>query len=372
MRIRRPHLLAALLLSFTSCASAVDPSDRLNTHSALRDQLRGMKEAAGLPALAVAVANSEAVLFDYTDGTRVVDGQATVTPADQFHIGSVTKPVTATMIARLVDQGVLGWDTTPADVWPAESQTMHPSLRSITVAQLLSHRAGLAAFETDEENATFPLADEAPKEERKRFAQWLLDRPPAFPVGEHVYSNAGYGLVAAMAEGVTGLSWEELVEREVFRPLRMRTCGFGWPVQSQQPSGHRTVDGRLQPHDLRDGYRLSAAIAPAGDVHCSVSDLARFGQAHLNGLHRRTNYLRPETFARLHEAPVGEYALGWNVRGFGSHHLGSAGTFEANLIVFRNDNLVTVLAANSTNLSDEQISATMSLLYRHFRSQQVR
>jgi CubicO group peptidase (beta-lactamase class C family) len=334
MKMKQPHLLAALLLSSTGCASVPSEPDRLNTHPELREYVRAAREAAGLPALAVAVADSEAVLFDHADGTRVLDGHATVTTADRFHIGSVTKPITATMIARLVDKGVLGWEITPADVWPANAQAMHPLLRNVTVEQLLSHRAGLAAFETDEENATFPRRDEAPREERKRFALWLLTQQPAFAVGEHVYSNAGYGLVAAMAEQVTALSWEELVEREVFRPLGLQTCGFGWPSQADQPSGHRLVDGRLQPHDLDDGYRLSAAIAPAGDVHCSVGDVVRFGQAHLKGLHQRTGYLRPATFEKLHEAPEGEYALGWNVRKFGSHHLGSAGAFTANLIVF--------------------------------------
>jgi CubicO group peptidase (beta-lactamase class C family) len=308
------------------------------------------------------------MLLEHAEGTRVVGGPIGVTSADRFHIGSVTKPITATLIARLVEKGTLGWGTTPAEVWPADAQLMHPSLRNITVEQLLSHRAGLAAFETDEENATFPERKEAPREERKRFAMWLLTKQPAFAVGKHVYSNAGYGLVAAMAEHLTGRSWEKLVEREVFRPLGMQTCGFGWPSQiGGQPSGHRLVDGRLQPHDLRDGYRLRASIAPAGDVYCSVGDVARFGQAHLRGLHQETGYLRLETFKKLHQAPEGEYALGWNVRKFGSHHLGSAGTFVANLIIFRHDNLVTVLAVNSTNFPDQQISGIMSKLYRHFR-----
>lgn len=361
-------LLAALLLTSAGCASIPPEVKRPNTYPELREYVRATREAAGVPALAVAVADSETVLFEHADGTRVVGGRAAVTTADRFHIGSVTKPVTATMIARLVDKGILRWDTTPADVWPQNAQAIHASLRNVTVEQLLSHRAGLAAFETAEENATFPRGNRAARGERERFALWLLAQQPAFSVGEHVYSNAGYGVVAAMAEHVTGQTWEKLLEREVFRPLRMQTCGFGWPARLRdQPKGHRSVEGQLQPHDLRDGYQLRTAIAPAGDVHCSLGDVARFGQAHLKGLHQRTGYLRPETFKKLHEAPEGEYALGWNVRKFGSHHLGSAGTFIANLIVFRDDNLVTVLAANSTNLSAEQLSGIMSRLYRHFR-----
>lgn len=364
------HLLVALLLTSAGCAS-VSSKPRFSTPPELTEFVGATKEALGVPALAVAVADSEAMLLDYGEGKRVLGGQAKITTADRFHIGSVTKPVTATMIARLVEKRLIGWGTTPADVWPTNAHMMHPSVRNITVEQLLSHRAGVAAFETDEENATFPRRGEAPREERKRFALWLLAQKPPFVVGEHVYSNAGYGLVAAMAEHLAGRSWEDLVEREVFGPLGMQTCGFGWPSQTDQPTGHRFVNGRFEPHDLRDGYRLSAAIAPAGDVHCSVSDVARFGQAHLKGLHQETGYLRAETFNKLHEAPEGEYALGWNVRKFGSHHLGGAGTFSASLIVFRDDNLVTVLAANSTNLPGEQASAIVSKLYRHFRPKEA-
>jgi hypothetical protein len=102
-----------------------------------------------------------------------------------------------------------------------------------------------------------------------------------------------------------------------------------------------------------------------------VGDLALPGQAQLRGLHQSTEYLRPETFAKLHEAPEDEYALGWNVRGFGSHHLGSAGTFAANLIIFRNDNHVAVVAADSPELSAEQMSAIKSKLYRKFRPKEA-
>lgn len=328
--------------------------------------VRSKRLEIGVPALAIAAARQDEVLFAAVSGVRTVGADAPAKVGDRFHIGSVTKPITATMIARLVEDGRIQWETTPADVWADEAHAFDPDVRRITVEQLLSHRAGMPSFETDEENATFELRrGESPREQRARFARWLLAREPSFPIGEHVYSNAGYGLVAAMAEEVTDLSWEQLVEREIFAALELRSCGFGWPASSgEQPRGHRMVDGILQPHDLSDGYQLSAAIAPAGDIYCSIEDLVRFGQAHLQGLKMEAGYLRQVTFQKMHDAPDGDYALGWNVRAFGSHHLGSAGTFDANLIIFREVDLVTAVATNVGGMTSEQFSAIASHLYR--------
>ena len=173
-----------------------------------------------------------------------------------------------------------------------------------------------------------------------------------------------------MLEQVTDLTWEELMAQEVFTPLGLTSCGFGWPAAVPgQPRGHRLRDGQLQPHDLSDGYRLRASIAPAGDVHCSVTDLARFGQAHLRGLHTESRFLSQATFRKLHDAPEGEYALGWNIQSICSQHLGSAGTFESCLIVFPAENLVVVVETNSYGvMTSEHFSDIASHLYRTFRT----
>jgi D-alanyl-D-alanine carboxypeptidase len=324
----------------------------------------------GLPALAVAVANQERLLLTAVSGLRTLNGDAPVEIGDTFHIGSITKPMTATLVARLVEASVIDWQTTPADVWSKEAHTFYPELRRITIEHLLAHRAGLPSFESDEENETFTRQHESPREERARFARWLLERKPAFSVGQHIYSNAGYGLVGAMLEQATNASWEELMVREVFTPLGLTSCGFGWPADKPgQPFGHRLRDGRLEPHELSDGYRLRASIAPAGDVHGSVIDLARFGQAHLRGLQTESGYLKQHTFRKLHDAPAGGYALGWNVQAICSQHLGSAGTFESCLIVFPAHNLVVVVETNAFGvMTSERFSDLASHLYHSFRT----
>jgi CubicO group peptidase (beta-lactamase class C family) len=96
-----------------------------------------------LPAIAAGVVNADRTLALGATGLRLTNQNARVTLRDRFHIGSVSKSMTATMIATLVESGTLSWTTTPVDVFPELKATVHPSLRAITLEELLSHRTGI-------------------------------------------------------------------------------------------------------------------------------------------------------------------------------------------------------------------------------------
>ena len=74
-----------------------------------------------------------------------------VTTNDRWHIGSDTKAFTATLIARLVEKGVMHFDDTLAASFPAFAEAMDPAYRTITVTQLLSHTAGLPPLTDDKD-----------------------------------------------------------------------------------------------------------------------------------------------------------------------------------------------------------------------------
>ena len=76
-------------------------------------------------------------------GVRKRGTKSRATPNDLWHLGSNTKAMTATLVARLIEQGQLSWDTTVADVFSDKDFEIHPDFRGVTLLQLLSHRAGL-------------------------------------------------------------------------------------------------------------------------------------------------------------------------------------------------------------------------------------
>jgi CubicO group peptidase (beta-lactamase class C family) len=252
-------------------------------------------------------------------GVRSIRDEAAATLNDRFHIGSLTKAMTATMIARLVERGELTWETSVGDAFPEFEDEIHEDFRKVTLAQLLAHRAGLA---DDRADMMLVLRQRqltgTPTEQRRELVTIVLSQKPAHEPGSAmVYSNAGYSIAGAMAEAMTGDSWETLMQRLLFEPLGMKSAGYGAPGSADeldQPRGHRVNFGRLTPIPPSELADNPVSSSPAGRVHCSVEDLARFARLHLRGAHGEAELLAADTFAMLQRDPENDgYALGWGV-----------------------------------------------------------
>jgi CubicO group peptidase (beta-lactamase class C family) len=354
---RAAAVLAVTLLPLSlfgaGCGSGSSSDDgRVIARDTLRADLTAARDKASMPALAGAVVSSRAVQADAL-GVRKLGAAGAATARDRFHVGSVTKPMTATLIALYVEEGKLAWTTKVADVFPEFSAGMRPEYRDATLEDLLEHRSGLPGFATLAEIAVVPPFPGDAAAQRRAFTGWVLSQAPEAAPGEFHYSNGGYAVAAAMLEKVTGESWESLMRRRLFGPLGMTTAGFGWPslVDPDEPNGHVTADdGAVTPHDDTDPVeRVPAIFAPAGDVHASIGDFARFAQMHLRGLRGERTLLRPETVRKLH-TPRGSYALGWEVENVDgvptSFHDGSADTFYAVAAIQPSRDRAVVLATN--------------------------
>jgi D-alanyl-D-alanine carboxypeptidase len=338
----------------------------------------------GAPSLAAAVIRGDSIIAAGAIGVRRLGSAEPVRITDAFHLGSVAKPLTATLMAVLVEAGTLSWTSTPAEVFPEYRDDMHPSLRAVTLEQLLAHTAGLANFNPGTpEWAALPTLEGSPAEQRRDFGRWVLARPPERTPGSgFLYSNAGAPVAAAMAERVTGRSWEGLMQEHLFEPLGLRTAGFGWPAAADpdQPWGHQEEAGELAPQDPRADYQLPAWMAPAGDVHMSVLDFARIARAHLQGLRNRPGLLRPETFQKLHTPVVArteriDHALGWHVwaaaaghRAARSFHAGGAGSFVAFVEISPEQELAFVVMTNDGREPPHVVTATLRRLEERFVS----
>jgi len=111
--------------------------------------------------------------------------------------------------------------------------------------------------------------------------------------------------------------WETLMKEMLFKPLGMKTAGFGAmgsPGRVDQPWQHTIKDGKLRaigPGRFSDNPPI---LRPAGTVHCSIRDWAKFITAHLKGARSSKSLLKPKTFEILHTPAFGgNYAPGWEV-----------------------------------------------------------
>jgi CubicO group peptidase (beta-lactamase class C family) len=314
-----------------------------------------------LPGLAAAAVVDGKVVANGVSGVRRHGAPDKIEPDDRFHIASCTKSMTATLAAVAVHKGQLAWTTSLADALPVLAAKVRPEYRSATLERLLAHQARFPAYTqpSRQQVEAMKALRGTPMEQRLVFlADVLAKEEPNNGSGDDAYSNVGYAAAGAMIERAAGASWEDLLRREIARPLSMKNVGFGYPATSKtpsQPRGHSESDGRIVELSLDESRQLAVCLWPAGAVHCSVGDLALYTADHLNGLRGRRALLPPAIYQRLHRVPGGGasgFTLGWGVRPdqrWGVTHFGagSGGWFFVRIMIVPEHDAAVVAASNS-------------------------
>lgn len=331
--------------------------------ASLDEILETIRKREGQPAMAAAVFDSASLLASGAVGLRRLGGSERVGIADRWHIGSCTKSMTALAIAGLVGEGKLSWSLTLAEGFASWKDGIHSDYRGATLEQILTHRAGLPPWtQALPANERFLAGlNGSARSQRLAFARHVLAAGPETKPGAGVqYSNAGYAIAACLAEEAGGVEWEDLLRRRVFEPLGLESAGFGWPLTAarpDQPWGHRAgaFGFGLVPMAADDPYRLATCLAPAGDVHLSIEDFARYARFHLACLRGRESpvaSIDAKLVRRLHRRDgEGAGAMGWlplPIAGEpASWHNGSLGTFFAWMALWPERDLGIVVAVNS-------------------------
>ena len=340
---RRIHILVvgAFLfhaIDFAQSASSSAP-ERREKPVLLNDFLAAGCKEFDLPAAGAVVIRGGRVAAWGVAGKRRAGGPEKATLRDKWHLGSITKPMTATLAAILVEEGGIRWDSTIGEMFPEWTDAMRPEYRRATLRQLLCHRGGFPERAPPAAWAEAWRRRGATQEQRRRFVRAVLEQKPEAPPGERfIYSNQGYTVAGAMLEKAAGEPWEILIRRKLFNPLGMRSAGFGPPAapgRVDQPWGHVRENQAWKPIPPGPQADNPPAIGPAGRVHCSLADLAKFLLLHLGRIPPGLR-LSQAALARLHTPPEkGSYALGWVVanrewaRGAALTHAGSNTMFYA-------------------------------------------
>lgn len=361
---RRRLLLAAVAVSIAPAAAARQTRDETDA------RLQALRDEAAIPALGGAVVTSDGLVWQGVTGVRRRGGTVSVTVDDRWHLGSNTKAMTAALYARLVEQGLAGWDAPLPRLFP--DLPVDPAWNDVTINQLFGHRAGVR------DSAVIPVwmmtawggADV--RDLRTRLAETVLTRPPAGPTGAFSYSNAGYILAGAAIERLTGRAWEEVMRQQVFEPLGMASAGFGAPL-GDNPWGHQGTN--LVPKDPTVlGADNPPALGPAGTVHASMADYARFLRVFLT---QGGGWLTPDSLAVLTRPLAGEgapYAAGW---GIGSNapwgggalilaHDGSNTLWYARARVAPARNAAAICVANAAGAGESAIDGLTPALIERF------
>jgi len=308
-------ICAMVLLSFFLHSEA---RTEAAAQKSFADALEQLKTKHQLPGIAATAVVGDKVVEIGAAGVRKSGFPEPVTVQDQWHVGSCGKAMTATLAAILVESGTLRWETTVFDALPAFQKEMSPGWKQVTLEHLLQHQGGAP------ENPPPDLWERAcaqkgsPTEQRREFVQALLrTAPESRPRERFQYSNQGYAIAGVIMEQFTGRAWEELMRERLFTPLGMVSAGFGAPGKAgavDQPWGHTGAGKTLEPVEPGPAADNPPAVGPAGTIHCSIGDWARFCAFHARGAKENGALLKPESFRRLHRPTSGgTYALGWDV-----------------------------------------------------------
>jgi CubicO group peptidase (beta-lactamase class C family) len=271
--------------------------------------LRKEKDLVGLAAMVTVDGKVEAAA---ADGERKIDSDVPVQIGDRWHLGGITKSITATMIARLVEAGRMHWSDTIGKAFP--DAPIHADWKPVTLGQLMTDTAGAPAYFGNEVLRQRPAPGPACTQARRQVVlQGLAEKPAYRPGKKFVYSNVGYTIAAAMAEKATGSTWEDLVKREVFEPLKLTEAGFGPPKSAnatlEQPRGHRKVfPGKVAVDDTADNTPI---MGPSANVHMTLANLCTFANEHLHGELGTGKLLSRATYKKLHTPELDHYAYGW-------------------------------------------------------------
>jgi len=260
-------------------------------------------------------------------GVRKAGTDDPVRRDDWFLPGSNTKAMTASVAARVVERGTIAWTTTLAEALPDLAAGMREAYRTVTLEQLLNHRGGVMAFNNAKDVEAFTsylqtLGNAQPDTlagRQRLFAAWLLAQPSpdgVTPGRDFSYSNAGYALAGMMLEARTGLTFRELFDQEMARPLGLEVRWVrGDEAAINRPNGHSGAAGQspevVPPVSAQEAI-WSEVIRPAGpDFAIRPTSYARWLRWHLLALKGQTTPLSSGYVQRLQQLQTNDYAMGW-------------------------------------------------------------
>jgi CubicO group peptidase (beta-lactamase class C family) len=291
-------LLLLSLVSLVASPSLLKAQD--NNDPKLVAILEPIRVKYHLPALAGAIFTCDGVVEMAAVGVRKAGTDIPVTANDLWHLGSDGKVMTAMLAGSFVAEKKLSWDDKVISYFPELAQKVPPIMREITIRQVLWHQAGLS------ENLSlwsrFFLKG-SPSQQRQMAVETILEYP-AYTPGTFHYANNDYILIGAILEKIGGKPWEDLMRKRIFLPLHMDSAGFGGTGtvgQIDQPWPH-FASGIPAPYNGPDADN-SAYMGPAGSIHLSMTDWAKFLADQMRGGNGMPALL-PAPFTRTFKNPV--------------------------------------------------------------------
>ena len=195
-------------------SAAVTPAQVEAALARLDDLIEDALARTGVPGAAVAVVHNDEVVYERGFGVREVGKPDPITPETVFQIASLAKPISSTVVAAVIGDGLTSWDATLASLEPGFALADPWVSDQIALRDLFSHRSGLPAYGGDDLISADYFAYD-----REEGVRRLRSIPLATPFRTtYAYNNLGLSAAAFAVARAAGHSWEDLAETRLLAP----------------------------------------------------------------------------------------------------------------------------------------------------------
>jgi N-acyl-D-amino-acid deacylase len=342
--------VALLLTTAAWSQTATVSTGTVNAMAPFDREIERFMQARKIPGGALAVVKDGRLVYARGYAWADRENRIPVSPDSLFRIASLSKPITAVAVLRLIEDGRLHLDDHPfvnLQFQPVLSsdEKPDPRLKNITIRHLLNHTAGWDSRKRRDPMFRSRIIARSvgvpPPASSEAIVRYMLGQPLEFDPGTRfAYSNFGYCVLGRVIEKVTSTTYEDYVKRNVLDPIGITDMRIGGSLKSKRAKNevcYYTTNNRTTRNVVLDspatvpeqygGFCLEAMDAHGGWLASAV-DLARFAAALDDPQH--SPLLKPETFTILYarpDPPVGRksdgspadyyYACGWLVRPVG-------------------------------------------------------
>lgn len=309
-----------------------------------------------VPGVAVAVIQNGKVIKMKGYGLANVELNVPVTPDSAFKIASISKPMIATGVMKLVEEGKIRLDDRVSRFFPDAPETW----KDVTIKHLLSHTSGILreapAFDPFKLQADYDVIKSA------------FTEPLVFQPGEkYQYCNVGYFSLAEIISRVSGKPWQQYLDEVLFRPNKM--------TSTRVTSNTEIIANRANGYAISGGKMFNAesyrALRPSGAFYSSLSDMANWALSLESGVTIKKDTVRSMWKpVRLKDGKNAPYGLGWavgNLRGknvFG--HGGSLSGFRSDITILEDDRLTVIVLTNLASAEPAAISMAVADVFIDF------
>ncbi len=297
----------------------------------------------------VLVSRNGKILLDKGYGFANLEWQIPNTPTTKFRLGSITKQFTAASILLLEERGKLKVEDPVKKYMPDAPAAWD----KVTIFHLLTHTSGIPSFTSFPDLESKQMQAMTPQQ----LVDWFKDKPLEFePGSKWNYSNSGYVLLGYLIEKISGLSYADFVQQNIFTPLGMKDSGYD---SNSALIAHRAAcysRGKDGPENA--GFVNMTVPLSAGGLYSTTEDLLRWEEGLFGG-----KVLKPESLAKMTTPFKDDYAFGLGVSTKNGHkmiaHNGGIQGFNTSLIYYPDDKLVVAVLANLNGPFADQIAAQL-------------